>query len=43
MVDGASFSIVRRRETVADQLRAEVASSAPDDASQDTAPLQYRV
>ena len=31
MVDGASFSIVRRRETIADQLRAEVASSAPDD------------
>ncbi len=43
MVDGASFSIVRRRETIADQLRAEVASSAPDDAAQDTAPLQYRV
>jgi diaminopimelate decarboxylase len=43
MVDGASFSIVRRRETIADQLRAEVASSAPDDASPETAPLQYRV
>jgi len=43
MVDGATFSIVRRRETIADQLRAEVASSAPDDASLDTAPLQYRV
>lgn len=43
LVDGASFSIVRRRETIADQLRAEVASSAQDDAPQDAAPLQYRV
>ena len=42
MVDGASFSIVRRRETIADQLRAEVASSAPGDPPQDAAPLQYR-
>ncbi len=43
LVDGASFSVVRRRETIADQLRAEVASSAPEEAPQPGAPLQYRV
>ena len=43
LVDGASFSIVRRRETMADQLRAEVASSAPEETPQSAAPLQYRV
>ncbi len=43
LVDGASFTIVRRRETIADQLRAEVPWSAPEDAPQGAAPLQYRV
>ena len=43
LVDGASFSVVRRRETIADQLRAEVASSAAEEVPQAGAPLQYRV
>jgi diaminopimelate decarboxylase len=43
LVDGASFSVVRRRETIADQLRAEVASSEPEHAPLNAAPLQYRV
>jgi diaminopimelate decarboxylase len=43
LVDGASFSVVRRRETIADQLRAEVASSATEEAPVSGAPLQYRV
>ena len=43
LVDGASFSVVRRRETIADQLRAEVASSEAEEAPQPGAPLQYRV
>ena len=43
LVDGGAFSVVRRRETIADQLRAEVASSAPEEAPQPGAPLQYRV
>ena len=29
MVDGDTFAIVRRRETIADQLRAEIADAAP--------------
>ena len=40
LVDGDSFAVVRRRETTADQLRAETASS--DTAPSAAAPLQYK-
>jgi diaminopimelate decarboxylase len=41
LVDGAGFAIVRRRETIADQLNAEVFSTSAHD-EEAPAPLQYK-
>ena len=41
LVDGAGFAIVRRRETIADQLNAEVFSTSTHDEDA-PAPLQYK-
>ncbi len=40
LVDGRDFTVVRRRETIADQLRGEIASSTTE--HHDTLPLQYK-
>ncbi len=42
MVDGDSFAVVRRRETTADQLRAETPLMDSESAAPDAAPLQYK-
>jgi diaminopimelate decarboxylase len=41
MVDGDSFAMVRRRETIGDQLRGEIAEDGSSTLLQTGAPLQY--
>ncbi len=42
LVEDHDFAVVRRRETIADQLRAEIIEAPVTDSDHDAAPLQYK-